>query len=87
MEEKENDNKKTRIGNKVYDLDTLNSIIIVRLMKIGVRPMEIKKILDVPKSLLYKWANYDKRKEKKWEDIQNSMNQKKFLFIKHPKVN
>ena len=40
LEEKEKDNKKTRIGNKIYDLDTLNRITIVRLTHAGFKPME-----------------------------------------------
>ena len=49
--------------------------------------MEIKKILDIPKSLLYKWVNYDKRKEKKMGRPPKFNESEKDFFIKHPKVN
>ena len=54
IEEKEKNEKKTRIGNKIYDINTLNRITIVRLTQAGVKPMDIKNMLDVPKSVLYK---------------------------------
>ena len=53
--------KKTRIGNKIYDEDTLNRITIVRLTQLGVKPTEINRMLKVSKSLLYKWVNNDQR--------------------------
>ena len=55
----------TRIGSQFYDKDTLNRITIVRLTQIGLSQMEIRRILNVSKSLVSKWANYDKREHKK----------------------
>ena len=55
----------TRIGSKFYDKDTLNRITIVQLTQIGLSQMEIRRILNVTKSLVSKWANYDKREHKK----------------------
>ena len=55
----------TRIGSQFYDKDTLNRITIVQLTQIGLSQMEIRRILNVTKSLVSKWANYDKREHKK----------------------
>ena len=65
IEEKEKNEKKRRKSNKIYDINTLNRITIVRLTQAGVKPMDIKNMLDVPKSVLYKWINYDKENYKK----------------------
>ena len=46
--------KRTKIGNKEYDEDTMNRITIVRLTQVGMKPEEIKKILNVSRSLLWK---------------------------------
>ena len=68
-EEKELDldeNKKyTRIGNKLYDIETLNRITIVRLTQVKVPPKKIRALLDVSRALVSKWANYKKREPKK----------------------
>ena len=56
--------KMTLIGNKEYDEDTLNRITIVRLTQKKIPQSEIRKLLDVSKALVSKWANYDKRKPK-----------------------
>ena len=68
LEEKkkyQKEKKLTRIGNKLYNIDTMNRITIVRLTQRGVEPSKIKKMLDVSRSLLSKWVNYDKRPLKK----------------------
>ena len=65
LEEQRENNKKTRIGNKIYDEDTLNRITIVRLTQVGIKPKEIKAMLNISKSMLYKWVNYEKMKPKK----------------------
>lgn len=52
-------------GSKIYDEDTLNRITIVRLTQVGIKPTEIKRILNVSKSMLYKWVNYQKMEQKK----------------------
>ena len=52
--------KRTKIGNKEYDEDTMNRITIVRLTHVGMKPEEIKKILNVSRSLLWKWVHYDR---------------------------
>ena len=57
--------KRTKIGNKEYDEDTMNRITIVRLTQVGMKPEEIKKILNVSRSLLWKWVHYDQRVPKK----------------------
>ena len=46
--------KITLIGNKEYDEDTLNRIIIVRLTQKGVPQSKIKNILGVSRSLVSK---------------------------------
>ena len=51
----------TRIGNKIYDKDILNRIIIVRLTQISLPQIEIRRLLKVSKTLVSKWSNYDKR--------------------------
>ena len=81
IEEKEKNEKKTRIGNKIYDINTLNRITIVRLTQAGVKPMDIKNMLDVPKSVLYKWVNYDKLDHKKMgRPPKFSEDQKDFIY-------
>ena len=68
LEEQNNVDKNanlTRIGSQIYDKDTLNRITIVRLTQIGLSQMEIRRILNVSKALVSKWANYDKRDHKK----------------------
>ena len=81
----ENENKKTLIGNKEYDEDTLNRITIVRLTQKGVSKSEIKKILGVSRALVSKWANYQKKSQNQWVDLQNFRKSKKNLFIKQQK--
>lgn len=66
--EEKNINKYTRIGNQIYDVDTLNRITIVRLSQVGVPPKQIRTILKVSRALVSKWVNYKKREPKKWED-------------------
>lgn len=65
LEEKKNINKYTRIGNQIYDVDTLNRITIVRLSQVGVPPKQIRTILKVSRALVSKWVNYKKREPKK----------------------
>ena len=68
-EEKELDldeNKKyTRIGNKLYDIETLNRITIVRLTQVKVPPKKIRALFDISRALVSKWENYKKREPKK----------------------
>ena len=56
----------TLIGNKEYDEDNLNRITIVRLTQKKIPQFEIRKLLDVSKALISKWANYDKRAKNNW---------------------
>ena len=68
LEEQNNVDKNanlTRIGSQIYDKDTLNRITIVRLTQIGLSQMEFRRILNISKALVSKWANYDKREHKK----------------------
>ena len=64
-ENSESKKKFTRIGNKLYDEDTLNRITIVRLSQVGVPSSQIRKLLKVSRSLVSKWVNYKKREQKK----------------------
>ena len=64
-ENSESKKKFTRIGNKLYDEDTLNRITIVRLSQVGVPSPQIRKLLKVSRSLVSKWVNYKKREQKK----------------------
>ena len=86
---KDKDANMTRIGNQIYDRDTLNRITIVQITQIGLPQIEIRIFLKVSKALISKWANYDKRAHKKigWIDLKNSMKRKKILFTRHLKEN
>ena len=79
----EENKKYTRIGNKVYDEDTLNRITIVRLTQVGVPPKQIRSLLKVSRALVSKWVNYDKRKPKKMgRPPKFTQEQKEYLFNK-----
>ena len=69
-----------RIGNKTYDIDTMNRIIIVRLIQVGVPPKQIKEMLGISKSLLWKWVHYDKREKKVGRPQKFSEAQKEFIY-------
>ena len=78
------ENKKyTRIGNKLYDEDTLNRITIVRLTQVGVPPKQIRELLKVSRALVSKWVNYKKREPKKMgRPPKFTEEQKEYLFNK-----
>ena len=78
------ENKKyTRIGNKVYDIDTLNRITIVRLTQAKVPPKKIRALLDISRTLVSKWSNYQKRVTKKLGTPPKlTKQQKEFLISK-----
>ena len=80
-ENSESKKKFTRIGNKLYDEDTLNRITIVRLSQVGVPSPQIRKLLKVSRSLVSKWVNYKKREQKKWVGHPNLQKNKKNIFV------
>ena len=65
LDEEAKTKKITKVGNKIYDEETLNRLTIIRLTQVEIPPIEIKNMFKVSKSLVYKWANYDKIEPKK----------------------
>ena len=57
--------KYTRIENKMYDVETLYRITIVRLTQVWVPPKKIRALLGVSRALVSKWVYYKKREPKK----------------------
>ena len=54
-------------------MDTLKKITLVKLNKIGLPQIEIRILQKFAKTLISKFANYDKRQHKKEADLKNSL--------------
>jgi len=83
-EEDENDfiiknNQKIKIGNKLFDEQTLTRCSIVKLSLLGYKIKQISKILKIKSSLAWKWSHFDNFYGKGFRKSKFTENEKEFL--------
>ena len=83
-EEDENDfiiknNQKIKIGNKLFDEQTLTRCLIVKLSLLGYKIKQISKILKIKSSLVWKWSHFDNFYGKGFRKSKFTENEKEFL--------
>ena len=72
-------NEKIKIGNKLFDEQTLTRCSIVKLSLLGYKIKQINKILKIKSSLAWKWSHFNNFYGKGYRKSKFTENEKEFL--------